>query len=307
MIITICVAAILLYLLGSFQLWRAIFGGTDSNHQIGSSHSNLGTSVQPMDDAAPPDKDGQTTSTTRYAAKAQSSQHLLGLGNLAALACHAITCWLLLTSMGTFNLGVVAVSNLVSFIMALVVVTLSLRINIHNLLLFIFPICIITILLGLVVAPGESTSPDLSASLIIHILLSLAAYSALMMAACQSILLAIQERQLKSGNFQRIRILPPLESMERFLVAMLWIGFLLLSASIASGYLFLEDMFAQQVVHHIVLTSSSWVVYAFFIVGRYFFGWRGLTAVRWTMVGFTLLVIGYLGSKFVLEYLITGN
>jgi ABC-type uncharacterized transport system permease subunit len=92
--------------------------------------------------------------------------------------------------------------------------------------------------------------------------------------------------------------------MEHLLVAMLWIGLVLLSASILSGYFFFEDILARQVAHHIVLTSLSWCVYVFFLAGRYLFGWRGLTAVRWTLVAFSLLVLGYLGSKFVLEFLL---
>ena len=62
--------------------------------------------------------------------------------------------------------------------------------------------------------------------------------------------------------------------------------------------------FHRQVLHHIVLTSLSWLVYVFFLAGRHLFGWRGLTAVRWTLLAFSLLVLGYLGSKFVLEYLL---
>jgi ABC-type uncharacterized transport system permease subunit len=36
-------------------------------------------------------------------------------------------------------------------------------------------------------------------------------------------------------------------------------------------------------------------------VGRHFYGWRGRTALRWTLAGFVLLLLAYIGSRFVLE------
>jgi len=82
---------------------------------------------------------------------------------------------------------------------------------------------------------------------------------------------------------------------------MLWTGIALLSISIISGFAFLDDMFAQRVVHHTVLSSAAWVMYTGLLVGHRLLGWRGTTAVRWTLIAFVLLLLGYFGSKFVLE------
>ena len=68
--------------------------------------------------------------------------------------------------------------------------------------------------------------------------------------------------------------------------------------------LFLEDLFAQQVVHHTVLSIASWVVFAILLLGRHRLGWRGRTAIRWTLSGFFLLVLAYFGSKVVLEVIL---
>ena len=92
--------------------------------------------------------------------------------------------------------------------------------------------------------------------------------------------------------------------MERLLIAMLWIGTALLTLAILTGLLFLDDMFAQRVTHHTVLTTLSWCVYAGFLLGHHIFGWRGVSAVRWNLSAFGLLLLGYVGSKFVLEYLL---
>jgi len=223
---------------------------------------------------------------------------------LAALIAHAWVCYQLLVTPTGINLSLICVSNLVAWVLVCVVTIGNLRLPAANLYLLVLPIAVVAVVFATIadrrVAPVES----IDTTLLLHILISLAAYSALMMAAVQSILLALQERQLKSPGRPSNRILPPLETMERLLVMMLWVGLILLSASILSGYFFLDDIFQRQVLHHIVLTTLSWAVYVFFLGGRHLFGWRGLTAVRWTLVAFSLLVLGYLGSKFVMEYLI---
>jgi ABC-type uncharacterized transport system permease subunit len=101
-----------------------------------------------------------------------------------------------------------------------------------------------------------------------------------------------------------IRLLPPLETMETLLFSLLWTGLAALSVAIASGFAFLDNMFAQHVVHHTVLSSLSWVMYVVLLAGHKIMGWRGVAAVRWTLIAFALLVLGYFGSKFVMEILL---
>ena len=223
-----------------------------------------------------------------------------------AIAAHIFYTHTALFTQSEQQLSLPYVINVISLIIVLVVAGASLRLPLARLLILVLPLAIISLLVAAIVGPGQSKAEPLDPPLLTHILISLAAYSALMLAACQSILLAVLERQLKSAQQTSTHWLPPLETMEQLLIAMLWIGFALLTASIASGFFFLDDMFAQQVAHHIVITSLSWLVYVTFLVGRYMFGWRGLTAVRWTLVAFSLLVIGYLGSKLVLEYILAG-
>jgi ABC-type uncharacterized transport system permease subunit len=101
-----------------------------------------------------------------------------------------------------------------------------------------------------------------------------------------------------------MRVLPPLQTMETLLFGLLWTGIIALTLAIISGFVFLDDMFEQRVVHHTVLALSSWVLYGILLAGHRLFGWRGTTAVRWTLIAFGLLVLGYFGSKFVIEILL---
>ena len=94
--------------------------------------------------------------------------------------------------------------------------------------------------------------------------------------------------------------------METALFQMIALGFTLLSISIVSGFIVLENIFAQRAVHHTVLASASWIVYGILIVGRYSLGCRGRMAMRWTLTAFLFLMLGYFGSKFVLEIILGG-
>ena len=146
---------------------------------------------------------------------------------------------------------------------------------------------------------------DFGDGLLAHVLISLLAYTALAMAAGQSIILALQERSLRQkSSIGFVKLLPPLQTMETLLFQLLWVGLITLTLSIGSGFLFLTDMFAQSVVSHTILASASWVIFAVLLAGRYAFGWRSTLATRATLVGFTLLVFAYFGSKFVIEILL---
>ena len=92
--------------------------------------------------------------------------------------------------------------------------------------------------------------------------------------------------------------------MEKLLFSLLWIGITGLSLAIVTGLLFLEDMFAQHVVHHTLFAIASWCVYALLLAGHWISGWRSTTVTAWVLIAFALLVLGYFGSKFVLEILI---
>ena len=48
----------------------------------------------------------------------------------------------------------------------------------------------------------------------------------------------------------------------------------------------------------------SWLTFGVLLAGRWLYGWRGRTALRWTLSGFVLLILAYVGSRFVLEVIL---
>ncbi len=236
---------------------------------------------------------------------------LAAMGVLALLLHGGCSFSLLRDPLG-LDLGLLSVSVLITWVITAFTLLASIRLPITNLLLLAFPLSAAALLLASIAGAGSDTGlrqglVELSPALSAHIILSIGAYSLLTMAAGQSLLLAAQDKRLKNRQTTGfVGLLPPMETMERLLFSILWVGFIALTVAVASGFAFLENMFAQNISHHTVLACLAWLVFALLLIGRHAFGWRGTTAVRWTLGGFVLLLLAYLGSKFVSEVLLAG-
>ncbi len=221
---------------------------------------------------------------------------------LAAVAIHATLLYTTLLTPEGLNLGIFHAASLVAMTTALLLVLSSFLEPIENLGIVVFPVAAISIGLTMLFPVPHIITSASAWRLDTHILTSLLAYSILGLAVLQAILLAIQDRHLRNrtpGGF--IRALPPLQTMESLLFQMIATGFVLLTLALVTGALFLEDIFAQHLVHKTTLSIIAWAVFAILLWGRWRFGWRGRTAIRWTIGGFIFLMLAYFGSKFVLE------
>jgi ABC-type uncharacterized transport system permease subunit len=105
----------------------------------------------------------------------------------------------------------------------------------------------------------------------------------------------------KPANLMILHRLPPLQTMERLLFQLIFFGFFLLSLTLVSGLIFVHNLFAQHLVHKTVLSFFAWLIFGLLLWGRMRHGWRGRTAIRWALSGYTALVLAYFGSKLVLE------
>jgi len=204
------------------------------------------------------------------------------------------------------NLGFYSAASLIMAMVASLMLIAAIKQPIENLGIFILPVAAITLLLDQRFSVQHLLSNQYTSQIELHIILSLLAYSLLTIAALQSVLLAVQDRQLRHkhpGGF--MRALPPMQVMESLLFQLIGLGFLLLSLALVTGFIFLNDIFAQHLVHKSVLSIIAWVVFAILLFGRWQAGWRGRTAIRWTLSGFVTLLLAYFGSKLVLEIILT--
>jgi ABC-type uncharacterized transport system permease subunit len=142
-----------------------------------------------------------------------------------------------------------------------------------------------------------------------HIAVAILAYSTLTIAAFHAVLMTLQLSRLHMPIASRgwlghaIDQLPALLTMEKLLFRLIWMGFILLTLTVLSGLLFSEQLFGKVMRwdHKSVFTLLSWVLFAALLAGRRWRGWRGKTALRFTLAGFATLVLAYVGSHFVLE------
>ena len=168
------------------------------------------------------------------------------------------------------------------------------------------PVAAAGLILGFAFSRQNNLIETHSVGLDIHIILSLAAYVVLLMATIQAIILWFQNRELKNKQKRRVwvNLLPSFQAMESLLFDMLIVGFALLTVALAFGFFTIDNFFAQHLAHKTAFSIISWFIYGSLLIGHYKFGWRGQKAIRFTIFGFFLLALGFIGSKFVLEMIL---
>jgi ABC-type uncharacterized transport system permease subunit len=227
---------------------------------------------------------------------------LLALG----LLIHA---WLLyqVTFSHGLNLGFFNVLSLIAWLTVLIYGWADRKHNLAGLQAFILPQAAVFAVLPAYMVADHTYPNGESALFLAHIAIALLAYSLFTFATLHALLMLFAERSLHNkANLLRLPNFPPLMVMEALLFQIISMGFVLLTITLLSGMLFSEEIFGQplQFNHKSVFSIASWVIYAALLFGRVRYGWRGMKAIRWTLAGFALLLLAYLGSKFILQVLL---
>ena len=234
--------------------------------------------------------------------EAHSSRHWL-LPALGAVALHGATHLLAWHGTGGADLHFYSALSLVGLGMAALTALMGSWGRMAALGVVVFPLAAL-MLLGYHAYGHVSASP-LDWRLQLHAGFALLAYATLAVAGLLAIMLLLQERALRRREFPRwLRALPPLIELETLLFRTIAVGFVLLSATLLTGVLFVDDLLAQKLVHKTTLSALSWLAFGALLLGRRRYGWRGVIAVRWTLVAMGLLVLAFFGSKFVLELIL---
>lgn len=163
----------------------------------------------------------------------------------------------------------------------------------------------ISIIAWIYFLPFESTSKPYVWAIDIHILLSILAYSLLFVSSLVSINLGWQIKQMKKNVFisQSMTINSLLKNEEK-LFKLIVFGWLFLSCSLVTGIIFVQGFLSEGMGHKIIFSLIAWVLFALLIVGRLTKGWRGKTAIKLNLFAMSLLMLGFLGSYIVIDYLI---
>lgn len=234
--------------------------------------------------------------------RAQMHHWLLAI----ALVLHG---WLLYQSIIVpgFNLGVTNALSLILWLTVFIYWLTSLKHHLQSLQALILPVAAAVILLQYF-APINHNMPYGNQPLFVaHLAVALIAYALFTFATVHALLMAMAERQLhRKPTLIKLPDFPPLLTMEKLLFRVIATGFVLLTFTLLSGILFSEEIFHQPMkfTHKNLFAVISWLVYGTLLIGHYRYGWRGKTAIRWTIGGFIALILAYLGTKFVLEVII---
>ena len=150
--------------------------------------------------------------------------------------------------------------------------------------------------------PGSMSAENMTWQLRLHILTSLFAYGLLAVGAIVAIYALIQEKRLQAGLLSSVnQLFAPLETTEKLLFGITTTGFIALVVAVSTGFAFVDNLFAQHLVHKTALSLLALVLFGLLLAGRRFAGWRGKRAVYLYLWGFAFLCLAYFGSRFVLE------
>lgn len=231
---------------------------------------------------------------------------------LAGLVVHALALHAGVVSGSAFRFGFAPALSATLWVGVAMLWFEGLSVRIEALRVAVLPVAAAATLLPLafpgVEFPVESSQPLFFPHLVVGTL----AYGVLMLAALHALLMTAASRALHrlSGDASRlarwIEQLPALMVLERVLFRLIALGFGLLTLTALSGVLFSEEVFgrALRLDHKTVFALVSWALFGALLVGRRLWGWRGRTALRLTFAGFGVLLLAYVGSRFVLEVIL---
>ena len=170
----------------------------------------------------------------------------------------------------------------------------------------------------LIFFPGEVALKVTSPLMPLHLLLGIASYGLFGAAVIHGVMLDSAERALRrkpgaalpvssgatgaaTGSAPTLFGLP-LMRLERLTFRFVEAGFVVLSLALLIGWLAsLLGQAAWRWDHKTVFSLLGWATFAALIAGRHLKGWRGRRATRWLYAGAGLLVLAYIGSRFVAE------
>jgi ABC-type uncharacterized transport system permease subunit len=213
-------------------------------------------------------------------------------------------------AVGGFNFGLFYALSAIFWLTALIYWLANLKHKIDILQAFVLPPAALFVLLSAISIKDYVTPYAEATWFMAHVSIAILAYSLFTFAALHALLMAVAERSLHNKpTFIKLPNFPPLMVMENLLFQVIAYGFVLLTLTLASGMLFSEQIFGKplQFNHKIIFSVASWLIYGWLLFGRYKYGWRGRKAIHWTIIGFSMLLLAYVGSRVVLEVFLAGR
>ena len=222
----------------------------------------------------------------------------------AGIVTHALSLRAILWTTAGFDVHIMPLFSLIVLAILVAVVAIRHLFDQHLITFTLLPLAIFSVLLILFIKYESIMLGHLQTVTIVHIISSILAYSILSIAALLAMQIFIQHALLKRQKGSHLVNALPLTASENLMFQTIKIGVFLLSISLISGFLFVENLFAQHLIHKTILSLLAWALFTFLLLGRWRYGWRGMLAIKMTLAGMFVLLLGYFGSKFVLEVIL---
>jgi len=219
-----------------------------------------------------------------------------------AIVLHGVLLWRGVAAKPAFALTIAETASSIWFAVAAIALLACARLP-----RFAGASAVLLVIAGLVAAATNEGARTFTTSqhgweLSAHIALSVLAYSLVTIGTALAIALAMLDNRLRKRQpLGWLSLLPSVDTLETGMFAALGAGFAVLSLALFSGFVFVEDVFAQSLSRKIILSCLAWLMLAVLLFGRWRFGWRGRVARNWTIGGYVILGLAYFGSKIVLE------
>jgi ABC-type uncharacterized transport system permease subunit len=256
----------------------------------------------------------------------RSASHPAGIASweraaiLAALVLHTVLLYLDLFAADDFRFGFGHALSVTLWLAVLIYWVESFFVNLEGMPALVLPVAAVCVVLPAIFPGLEPPKYASGIEFRAHMMLALLAYSFFTIAALHAALMALLEGRLHRDRAAKRReghgagplagalaSLPPLLTLEQLLFRILALGFVLLTLTLATGAIFSEEVFGRafRFNHKTLFAVVSWFIFAALLVGRWRWGWRGRKALRWTLAGFVALLLAYVGSRFVLEVVLS--
>ncbi|MCW8995951.1 MAG: cytochrome c biogenesis protein CcsA [Psychromonas sp.] len=223
-----------------------------------------------------------------------------------ALASHAYWLYHHIMMLNGQNLPILNVLSLVTFIISLLSTLASKRFSTSVLQPIVYAFSILNFIAISYLPTQYVTHLETHPQVGMHIIIALLAYSILSIASLFALQLAYLDYRLKNHKLPLNNInMPPLMTLEKSLFQIILIGFILLSGTLLSGFIFVDNLFSPGNAHKAVLSMLAWVIYGILLWGHFRKGWRGRFTIYITLIGSSLLTLAYFGSRFVQEIILS--
>ncbi len=182
----------------------------------------------------------------------------------------------------------------------------QLKFNIRILGTFVSPLAVVFMLLSSAIPGRVIPNSQLFKSfwLTLHVATMFIGMAIFALAFCAGIMYLLQERQIKSKSFGLLyRRLPSLEVLDSLNYVCLTFGFPLITIGLISGFVYAGAVW-QSFWHwdpKEILSVVTWLIYAVLLHERLAVGWRGRRAAIMAIIGFSVILVTFVGTSFILE------